>query len=245
MVATFDITYTSGTTKYALPHHIASIFAIYEENTSTGRRVYYRSNSRLNRAGRGVWIEGHTLYVQPGAVSDAAILTVEYIPSGTASLHVGQGTASSIINADKDEITLSSTPELGGLDRYENAYVGSVVRILYNTAGYINEQRTITAYDVTTRVATLDLALTGTYSSGTLYYEIGPAILEGLDHVISLYASMWIASIEGHTTRAGQIRRMYANAIRTVRLHAYYSKLDESGALKRDGYDSRRHNRRG
>ena len=244
VVGKYTITYSSGTEEYQLPHHIGAIHAIYEEDSSECR-VFYASKGLYNPHGRGIWIEGKTLHVQSGHLTSGTELIVEFVPLGTARLHVGHGSASTIVSSDKTQVTLDSTPDVGTLDRYENAYVGSVIRIVYNDAGYISEERTITSYDNTTRVATLETALTGTYSSGTLYYEICPCINEGMDHVIGLYTSQWISSIEGHTTRAAQIRKLYADAMRSIRLSVYYSKLDEAGNLHRDNYDHRRYIRKG
>ena len=244
IVGRYILTYHSGTSVYNIPHHIGSIYAIYDESDDGGK-LFYASKGRLNPYGRVLSVEGTTIKIQSNAVSDGAELTVEFVPLGTARLHIGYGEASTLVNTDKTTVTLDAGPEVGTLDRYADAYVGSVLRIIYNSAGYISEERVITAYDNTTRVATLETALTGDYSSGNLYYEIAPSINEGMDHVIGLYTSMWIASVEGHTTRASQIRKMYANAIRSLRLSAYYSKLDESALLRRDNYDHRRFMRKG
>ncbi len=242
-VGRYNLTYSSGTEIYQLPYHIGMVYAVYTLESPTGTKIFYDSRGRLNVGGRFVWMEGHTLRVQPNAIGDGTVFTIEFVPKGTALLHNGSAEA---YNSDQDEITLAAAPTTGTLDTTPEGYVGSIFRVLAapSVAGYAQQERVIIAYNNATRVATLDDALDVTLS-GTLYYEIAPCIPHGLDHVIALYCSMWIASIEGHVRRASQLRKIYANAIRTVRLDAYYSKLDESGELRRDGYDSRRYMRKG
>ena len=241
VVGYFTLDYTSGTQVYQLPHHIGSVYAVYEECSTTKSRVFYHSDSRLNPSGRLVWMEGQFLHIQPNAVTSGSTLTVEFISNGSSRLHTGYLTNASHVDSDKTGVTIGTSIGYGTLDTHEHAYVGCVLRIL----GSAIEERVITAYDRTTGIATLEFALSGTYTSGNSYYEIAPPIHRGMDHVISLFTSKWIASIEGHTTRAAQLHKMYIQAIRTVRLQAYYTKTDESAKLSRDSYDHRRFMRRG
>jgi len=239
IVARYTITHSTSTatTKYLLPYLIQSVFAIYQESTlGNDVKVFYDSRSRQNRYGRGVWIEGHTLFVQPNNLNDGDILTIEYSPSGTARLHTGTCT----VDSTGLLVTFGATPTDGTLDTHANAYAGSVFKIVSDADADYNfqQERTITAYDNITRVATLDMALSPNagdgVQSGDTSYEIAPAIYQGLDHAIALYLAWWIVSIEGGIQRSALIQRMYRNCIRNLRLTAYYSNLPKSRKLASD-----------
>ncbi|KKN29229.1 hypothetical protein LCGC14_0846160, partial [marine sediment metagenome] len=122
IVAFIDITVSSGVTRYILPHLIGSIVGIYDKDTY-GQKLFYESRSRFNSLGRNVWIEGSTLNVQySGFLDIGTVLTVEYVPSGTARLHNGVCT----VNSGGDEVTLAVLPNEGTLDTHKDAYVGSI-----------------------------------------------------------------------------------------------------------------------
>ena len=238
IVATYDVTVVASTYKYLLPYNISSIYGIYQES-DTGARIFYSANSRNNPRGRGVWVEGNTLNLQQNILNAGDVLTVEYISNGTPKLVNGVCTVS-----NSTTVVLPASPLAGTLDTHSNAYLGCILRILRDTDSsydYIQE-RIITGYENTTRTATLNLALSpdSSSSSGTIYFEIAPKIHIGLDEVVAQYLAYWIASIEGNRQRSALLLGMYRDAMRTVRLDAYYSNLDEAGKWKGDNYNNRR-----
>ena len=239
------ITVSSNTTKYVLPYVMGSLFGVYNLSESGGK-VFYDSRSRYNPLGQKLWLEGNTLHIQSTDMFGIGLrLTAEWIPSGIARLHNG----TCAINSDGDEITLDSTPNVGVLDTHHEAYAGSVIRILgvdgsAVTGNYLQE-RNITAYDETTRVATLDVALSPipTTDDGYIYYEIAPAIHKGMDTVVALYTAYRLVTSEGNNKRAKGILDAYRNAMRNVRLTAYYSSMSDAATLRGDNYDQRRYRR--
>jgi len=242
VVATVTITYVTDTEKYLLPHTIVggSIFAIYHQTTS-GYKVFYDSRGRYSELGRQVWVDGQILNIQDNVLSSGDTLIVEYIPSGAANLNNGICT----IDATGLLVTLPSGVNAGTLDTHNNAYAGSILRILRDSDSdydYIQE-RTIVSYVNSTRVATLDLALSPNPngSGGVTYYETAPPIFTALDTTIALHAAYKILSIEGNKTRAGELLKVYRNAIRTLRLSAFYSNLQDCNQMRSDSY---RHPRR-
>jgi hypothetical protein len=226
-----------------LPPLIKSIQAIYAE-TTTGYKVFYDARGRWNPAGREVWVEGNLLRIQSNVLAAADVLKVEYIPSGTARLNNGACT----VDSTGKIITFGAAPTDGTLDTRLNAYAGSVFRLLTtdDASGnydYIQECQ-IDSYARDTRKATLKVALSpnlgdGTHS-GTINYEICPAIHEGLDHAISLYLAWWIISVEGSVTRAHLLHRMWRDVVRNLRLSAYYSNLMEAAKWQGDSFRSSR-----
>ncbi len=248
IVAKFNVTYTTSTaiTLHLLPYFIGSIHAIYREGVSGGDyKVFYHSRSRLNPIGRQVWVEGHTLKIQPRILATGDILTIEYVPTGTARLHNGTCT----VDTAGIVVTFGASPDTGVLDTHANAYAGMVFRLISDTdADYsFMQERTITAYNPITRKATLDIALSPNpgdgVHSGTTSYEIAPSIHYGLDFTVGLYLAHWITTIEGSITRSRLLRDLYRRAIRNLRLTAYYSNIMEASKVRSDNYDLRNKSR--
>jgi hypothetical protein len=244
-VGTFSITVGTSTEQqeFALPHTVGEVRAVYVEGDEGGRR-HYTSRSPYNYLGRGVWIEDKTLKIQKGAL-DSQTLKVEFVPAGVAQLHNGALT----LNADGDAATFGVSPNVGALDTHAQAYLGCTLRILEvdgtTVTGNVMQERTITDYDNSTRVATLDVALSPipTTDDGSIYYEIAPTIHKGMDEVVATYTAYAICLTEGNRKRADGILKRYQNEIRTLRLTAYYSRLDEATKARSDNYDNRRYTR--
>lgn len=236
-VAKINKTIASGITAYVLPHTIASVHGIYKTDTSGGK-VFYDSRSKYNTFGRGMWIENQTLHIQSTDMYGIDTeITIEYVPSGIARLHNGLCT----LNSDGDVATLGATPNVGTLDTHHEAYAGSIFRILgADTTGDYLQERIITAYDETTREATLDVALSP-IPTGNIYYEIAPAISKGMDTIVALYAAYRLTATEGNTKRASSILKAYRNELRNVRLTAYYSYMPEAPIDRSDNPHNRRY----
>ena len=242
-VAKITKTIASGILTYTLPHTVASVHGVYTGD-STGGKIFYPSRSKYNSFGRGIWLENQTLHVQSDTIFGIGNeLTIEYIPSGIARLHNGTCT----INADGDVVTFGATPNAGVLDTHHEAYAGSIFRSLGvdgdgATGNYLQE-RVITAYDETTREATLDVPLDPIPSGDNIYYEIAPAISKGMDTVVALYAAWRMTATEGNAKRASSILKAYRNEIRNVRLTAFYSLMSEAPIDRADSGDNRRYRR--
>ena len=242
-VAKIVKTMASGTTTYPLPHTVGSVHGIYTID-DTGTKAFYGSRSKFNSLGRGIWFENQTLHIQTiGSFGVGTEITVEYIPSGIARLHNGTYT----LNAAGTVVTFGATPNAGVLDTHHEAYAGSIFRSLGAdgtvVVGNYLQERVITAYDETSREATLDAPLDPipTTNNGSLYYEIAPAINKGMDTIVALYAAWRIASTEGNAKRASNILKAYRNEIRNVRLTAYYSFMPEAPRDRGDNPNNRRY----
>lgn len=244
-VAKITKTIASGILTYPLPHTVGSVHGVYRAGTEGGK-IFYDSRSKFNVFGRGLWIENQTLYIQSTDIYGIGEdITIEYVPAGIARLHNGTYT----INADGDVITFGATPNVGVLDTHHEAYAGSVFRSLgvdgTTVVGNYLQERTITAYDETTRQATLDSPLSPipTTDDGNIYYEIAPAIHKGMDTIVALFTAQRILSNDGNAKRVSSILKNYRNEIRNVRLTAYYSYMPEAPKDRSDNYDNRRYRR--
>ena len=244
-VAKITKTIASGVVAYVLPHTVSSVYGIYKLG-EVGGKVFYDSRSRNNTLGRGMWIEGNILYIQTTDMYGLGTeITIEYVPSGVARLHNGTCT----LNADGTIVTFDATPNAGVLDTHHEAYTGSIFRILkldgdVVTGDYLQE-RTIEAYDETTRQATLNAPLSPvpTTNNGNIYYEIAPAISKGMDTVVALYAAYRMCIAEGNRKRAKGILELYRNEMRNVKLTAYYTHMPKAPLMPSDSYDNRRYRR--
>lgn len=240
-----DITITSGTTEYTLPHVMGSMYGIYESD-SYGGKVFYDGRSRYCPFGRRLWLEGQTLHIQTvDALGVGTTLTVEWIPSGVARLHNGVCT----VNEAGTQVVFGATPNVGALDTHHQAYAGCVFRCLgvdgSTVEGNYLQERNIASYDEETRAAVLDAALSPvpTTDDGYIYYEIAPAISKGMDTVVAVYAAYRIMTIEGNLKRAKGILDEYRNEKRNVLLTAYYSNMPEAPRIPGDNFDNRRYRR--
>ena len=240
-VATVTITMASGTTEYILPYTVGTVEAIYS-GESSGAKLFYESRSQYNPYGKRIWVTGNVLNIQAaGLIPIGTEVIVEYLPMGVARLHHGTCT----INTAGTIVTFGATPNVGTLDTHANAYLGCTLRILNTdgttvTGNYMQE-RQITAYDHTTRAATVAPAFSPvpTTDNGSIYYEIAPAIHRGLDLMVPLHAAYSIAAIEGNRKRAGTILSLYKEGLRNVRLQAYYSNVQECARMRADSFDNR------
>jgi hypothetical protein len=251
-VGVYEITVNNNSSTeqaFALPHNAGMILAVYIEG-ELGNRIHEGSMGRHNLLGRGVWIDGSTLKVQAHSVFSATgsnagtqTLKVEHVPIGVAKLHNGSLT----LDADGDAATFAASPNVGALDTHPKAYMGCTLRILEvdgtTVTGNVMQERTITDYNPVTRVADLDVALSPipTTDDGSIYYEIAPTIHKGLDEIVATYTAYVIALNEGNHKRAAGLLKRYQTEIRTVRLTAYYTRVDEATKQRSDSYDSRRY----
>ena len=240
-IAKIIVTLTAGTTEYILPYTVGSIEAIYQAE-AYGGKLFYESRSQYNPFGRRLWVEGNVIKLQDtGMLGFGDEITVEYIPSGTARLHHGTCT----LGSDGTTATFGATPNVGTLDTHHNAYTGCVFRLLNvdgtTVTGNYMQERPITEYDNTTRIATFSPVLSpvATTDNGSIYYEIAPAIHKGLDLVVAIHSAYTIAAMEGNRKRAGTILTAYREQIRNVRLQAYYSNVQECSKLRGDNFDNR------
>lgn len=243
-VAKINKTIASGVTAYAIPHTMGSIHGIYKADDS-GCKVFYDSRSKFNPLGQGIWIENQTLHIQTtGMYGLGTEITIEYIPSGIARLHNGICT---VENAAGTIVKFGATPNAGTLDTHHEAYTGSIFRCLgvdgTVVVGNYLQERIITAYDETTRQATLDVPLSPIpeTNDGNIYYEIAPAINKGMDTVVALYAAYRIMATEGNAKRASSILKAYRNELRNVRLTAYYSYMPDAPLDRNDSNNNRRY----
>jgi len=239
VVARYTVPIVDGVEAYILPPTVGMVLAIYT-GTSGGYRVFYRSYGRLNPCGRGVWLEGRTIHVQPGVLGAGAELKVEYTPNAPRLCN-------GVCEVDADAVTVTIAAEdihQGVLDTRQNAYAGCTLRILGDTDDDFNfgQEATIQSHDPATGVLTLETPLSPNYAetTGETVFEIAPAIPILMDQVIPMFAAYRVALVEGSVTRSNMLRRAYWDALRSVQLAAFYSDLQNAPNASADNFNNRR-----
>jgi hypothetical protein len=222
IVVRHDVSISNDDNVHELPPTVGSILRLAKYDTTTGTVDWeVIPKSRWNPAGPGFTVEGNIIRFEPDWDWGSHTLRLEYIPNGDVSFH--DGTAGTITNSTTNNnctIVLASSPTTGSLDTRPNAYAGQILRILSATTNDYEQQRIITAYDVTTRTATVQPAFsTSLVPSGTVTYEVAPFLGTefGVD-LVSLAVARYILGIEGDSGRLKTMSMLYTNLMREIRL---------------------------
>lgn len=205
-----------------LPHYGSGTLAY--ERTTTATLTVTDGESTITRS-TGSWVtDGYEIndYLDTTNFANADNnLTYIRVTDVTANVLTTTGTfgttvtESATVSANKSKLTLAATPTLGGLDRRENSYVGSVLRLLPATGPI--EERQITAHYysggswyVEVRGAFDEIA------GGSVLYEIAPAGAQSLYEAIAAWSAMKIGSNFLTKQRQDSLLLQYRAAIKTI-----------------------------
>lgn len=210
IIIRYEITLVDGTQNYILPPNVGELIRVAKINSTTGLPEYeVWPGSYQNPGGCGWKLEGNVLrLLRDWDSTDTLELT--YMPNSEPLLHLGTAEA-----VTATTITLMATPTDGTLGKRPNEYVGMLVRVLSSTEN-VHEERLITAYNVTTRVATINKAWDNT-PTGTLKYEVVPIYSRMIKHLVALRASIDLLSQEGNAQRMATLNQNYAIKMSAMR----------------------------
>lgn len=198
----YNVTLVDGTQDYVLPPNVGELLQIAKINSTTGLPEYeVWPGSYMNPGGQGWKLEGNTLRLLRDWDSTDT-LQLLYIPNSEPLMHYGTPEA-----VTASTITLMAIPTDGTLGKRPNEYVGMLVRMLTSTT-FVQEERLITAYDVTTRIATINKAW-DTTPVGTMTYEVVPVYSRMIKHLVALRASIDLLSQEGNSQRMATLNQNY------------------------------------
>jgi hypothetical protein len=184
VVVPLTITVAANTQYYRLPPMVRQVLRVGIVNASTGVFIEdFHPRSEFNVYGPGWSIEGNLISFKPYP-TEAKTYTILYVPSGDVAAHYENG-SHGVLNANGTFTLHSSGSLLGSLDKRENAYVGCYLRIFGTN---VTDECTISAYNATTRVATLRTAATN--PAGSYSYEVVPFVMEPMVDAVSLSAAM-------------------------------------------------------
>ena len=210
IVVRYSITLVDGTQYYVLPPNVAELIRVAKINSTTGLPEYEAwPGSYMNPGGAGWKLEGNVLRLLRDWNSTDT-LELMYYPNSEPAMHKGTSEATAAAS-----VTLMATPTDGTLGKRPNEYVGMLLRVLSSDQNY-QEERLITAYDLTTRVATLAKAF-DTTPTGTVVYEVVPIFSRTIKHVVALRTAIDILSNEGNSQRMATLNQNYAIKISAMR----------------------------
>jgi hypothetical protein len=163
------------------------------------------------------YIRGKFIGILPTPDSTVANNLKIYFNFLPAKMHVAKAGATPSTN-QTTTFTMSASPILGTIIRTTDYYKGAVVEI---TSGQgIGQRRTITAFNRTTLVATVDSAWdTGGVPNQETVYEIAPQTLDAYQEVMTLYAVKGLLAKENEQYRRYEAlyNEQYADLINTIR----------------------------
>jgi hypothetical protein len=212
IVVPLTITVAANTHYYRLPPIVRQVLRVGVVNASTGVFIEdYHPRSEFNVYGPGWSIEGNLISFKPYP-TEAKTYTILYVPSGDVAAHYEGASHHGVLNANGTFTLTSSGSLLGALDKRENAYVGCYLRIFGTN---ITDECMISAYNATTRVATLRTAATN--AAGSYSYEVVPFVMEPMVDAVSLSAAIR-AGVGRKITQAHQqaLALAYRQAIKTA-----------------------------
>jgi len=242
-----DITMDGSTPAWVLPPTMGAILNVTTVTSNGDFLSHAIPSSRYNAMGRNWRISGNFLFVDPDLYTSSTIFRIEFEPTGSAELHEGtiDATSAIVTTGDYPVITLAAIPTAGALDTRDNAYAGSIFRILNDTGGsgtlkpYVQEH-VIKSSDSENRTVTIWTDLSPTPGGTTMTYEIAPVLDSILDKVIAVKVSRWLVSNEGDSRRFKTISQQYIEMMRDMRLRFGKRHKFAGGKVNKDGHANRR-----
>ena len=212
IVVRHNITLASGSELFVLPPNVEQVLQIAKIDTVTGLPEWWiRPGSKYGMCPI-VQIEGRTLRLAPKWNGEDCTVQIKFVPTGEVRLHYGTAQT-----ATSTTVRLAATPTLGSLDTRENAYVGSLLRIVSATTnGYVQE-RPISAYSRATLDATLESPLTGVPAGGDVVYEIVPTYGRLIESVVACYVARELLAIAGNAKKVQLLTQAYLEKRRVAR----------------------------
>jgi hypothetical protein len=223
VVCRHDFTFQSGQQHYVLPPTVGEILTLGEHDTTSDiMSSPMVPRSRYNPAGPNFTIEGNVIRLDPKWTGASATIRLTYIPTGDVRLHQGSVAtpATDIVDGtDSATVVLAASPTTGTLDTRVNAYEGSVLRILTASTNNYIQERVISAYDVTTRKATVKPGFDYTPGGAAVTYEIAPLLHLFRGLLVSLATARVISGVEGDRGRYQTLTQLWQEKMRALRLH--------------------------
>jgi len=173
-----------------LPPNVGVIARIAKLNTDGTVANDVARRDETDPRGPGWHLDGRDLNIRPdwdeSGTDDGSSYNVWYIPSGDFNPHysAGGGTLATL-----NTVTVDTTPDVGGVDKRQSAYIGGVLRV-WSTDDSIVEERVITSYDVSAGTVGVRTDFSSDLTNGSVRYEIVPEFMGHLWQAVALASCM-------------------------------------------------------
>ncbi len=249
-LARYTVTPVVGQRYYGLPATVGEIRRIVARDTTTGRPTWeIIPHATLNPYGPGISFEGNQRCILEPTPQDASstAFDVEYVPSGSVSLHVGRVPVTAINGSTgTDTFYLAgadpaSQVMYGEIDRRPNAYLGSFLAVTdceggLKPTGYAKfpvQERIIQSYSLADLSVTIEPDFDFDFGDfpaqdKLLSYEIYPVEAPLVWPVLTRWVARYIAGAENRAARFRTLTQMYSEAKRACIL-SWANKQTRSG----------------
>jgi len=235
-----DIEFDETTEYYQLPPSVGEIWRIACRDADGNVVDEVMPRNEFHPHGIGWAIEGNTLRFDPKQKENRTGFTwhIYYVPSGDVSPHYSDDGGT--MRGDRQTFILDSAPDLGAIDRRENAYAGQILRII-PSSGMV-EERVITTHDVDLAEVTVRIPFKTTLENN-VRYEIAPIGLQSLYEAVAAGASLKLGSYRKITAGHYQmILQQYRSAIKSAtdnfaNLQMRNGKYWKKNTVDNPGYD--------
>ena len=202
-----------------LPPNVGVIARIAKLNTDGTVANDIARRDETDPRGPGWHLDGRDLHIRPDwdetGIDDGSSYNVWYIPSGDFNPHYSD--AGGEILTGRLTLTVDSTPDVGGIDKRNSAYIGGVLRV-WNAANSIVEERVITGYTASSGLITVRSAFSSDIEiQSGLRYEILPEFMGHLWQAIALACCMNLGVARNITEKQmAYIKEQFGLALQTA-----------------------------
>lgn len=212
VVMRLDFTPTDTDEYYQLPPSVGEVLRIARRDADGRVEDEVMPRTEFHPHGVGWALEGNTLRFDPKFGKNEQDYTIYYIPSGDVMPHYSLDGGA--MSASGEGFTLEGTPDLGQVDRRENAYAGQILRVI-PPSGMV-EERVISSYDVNTRGVTVRVPFK-TILTTQVQYEIAPIGMQSLYEAIAAGSAMKLGAYRKISGSHYQmVLQQYRSAIKTA-----------------------------
>jgi len=248
IVSAFSFTTVSGQRYYQMPPSVGEILQVSEEDTDGRIIKTARFAQGTNPRSSGWQVEGNVLTVRPEGTLEPRTYNLWYIHNGDFMPHYCNGTAPAQGTLANDaagdlKVVQLGTPTNGAKDMRENAYAGSMMRVLsqVSPASAIIQERIIESHDPAANSEggeiTLRRPLTGSYAAASkISYEIAPAGSQPLYQAIAMGGAMYLGTAKGISEKKMRFLNLqYRHSLKTIgdNLSQMKQDSDKSNELSR------------
>jgi hypothetical protein len=230
---------TKGLAYYQLPPCVGEVWrlAIRNDNDYVSREAMPRTEWHYR--GPNWKVEGNMMVFSPTPDADYSDIELQFMHNG--EIQPFQLSTGATLDVTKSIITfpLTTSTQVGTIDRRDNAYLGCVVRILTSTA--VQEERIISTWTKDSTNWKIEVRRPFTYASvGAISIEIAPFGLESLYEAASLGGALKLATYKKASPAHFQMLQLqYRDAMKTAMDHFANKQMRTAKYFERNTADNK------